>query len=160
FQADHFRALCRFGTAGTDEADFPIPGPREDEDTALVPLNPAADLYGDLLFQAGRFRRLQGYRRLRAKACPAEMTPAAPRAWMAPLLGPYVVRRLAELIPGAEVDIVVELSLPGEPRADSTAALRLLLGTPLPIHRRPDGKPEVAAAGAVAVSAAHAGALL
>jgi enediyne polyketide synthase len=258
FQADHFRALCRFGTAGTAGAGSPTPGAREDEDTALVPLNPT-DLYGELLFQAGRFRRLRGYRRLGAKACTAEITSseptawfgrylpptlvladpasrdaavhaiqaciphaiilpvgvdrlvpataapcgqlvvrarerlrdgdtfvydmqvteaggriwerweglrlqrvgqAAPRAWVAPLLGPYVVRRLAELIPGAEMDIVVERQTDGEPRPDSTAALHRLLGQPVPIHRRPDGKPEVAKGGPVTVSAAHAGALL
>jgi enediyne polyketide synthase len=253
FQADHFRALCRFGAAGTAETES-----EGGEDTALVSLDPAADLYGDLLFQTGRFRRLRGYRGLRAKACAAEITPTepttwfgrylpptlvladpaardaavhaiqaciphatilpvgvdrlipatappfgpllvqarerlrdgdvfvydvqvtdgegrvwerweglrlrrlgarAPRAWVAPLLGPYLARRLAELIPGAVVDLLVERQPDGEPRPDSTAALRRLLGTPVPIHRRPDGKPE-AANGAVAVSAAHAGALL
>src|SRR5262249_6023270 len=74
---------------------------------------------------------------------------APPHAWLAPLLGPYVERRIAELIPGVDVGIAMERQTNGEPRPESTATLRRLLGTPLPIHRRPDGKPEVAA-GAVA----------
>jgi enediyne polyketide synthase len=37
-----------------------------------VHLDPARDLYGGLLFQEGRFRRLRGYRSLRATECVAE----------------------------------------------------------------------------------------
>lgn len=39
----------------------------------LLALDPARDLYGELLFHTGRFRRLRGYRVLRAKECLAEI---------------------------------------------------------------------------------------
>lgn len=79
FQADHFRAVCRFaertgdngarlasGLAGA--SGFPI---------ALDP----GDLYGGILFHTGRFRRLQEYRHLRATECLAGISPDGTTAW-------------------------------------------------------------------------------
>lgn len=70
FGADHFRATLRFGrtevTAGAPEPVAP--------DVPPVPLDPARDLYGDLLFQSGRFRRLLRYRRAAARHAEADVT--------------------------------------------------------------------------------------
>ena len=81
FQVDHFRATCRFGTGSGVQ--------REDsQDSAYVagdlpPLGivPERDLYGGLLFQTGRFQRLRGYRRLRARECIAEIAPDSEAVW-------------------------------------------------------------------------------
>lgn len=44
-------------------------------------LDPARDLYGGVLFHAGRFRRLGGYRALRATECEAELLPDGAALW-------------------------------------------------------------------------------
>ena len=75
FQTDHFRATCRFGDSQPASALEPA------GDTEAVVLDPALDLYGGLLFQEGRFRRLLGYRRLRATECVAEAGAEEARAW-------------------------------------------------------------------------------
>ncbi|MBN2563242.1 MAG: SDR family NAD(P)-dependent oxidoreductase [Phycisphaerae bacterium] len=82
--------------------------------------------------------------------------PQAP--WIEPLLGPYVERRIGELVPGAHVTVVVERGTASERRERSDLAIQRALGPGAtgPIRRRPDGKPDVAADGR-AVSAAHAG---
>lgn len=67
FQVDHFRGICDFREP---------PLPAEDRKTLLVSrlaLDPEKDLYGRLLFQSGRFRRLAGYRSLNARSCCAEI---------------------------------------------------------------------------------------
>jgi enediyne polyketide synthase len=220
-----------------------------------VALDPERDLYGGLLFQSGRFRRLRGYRLLRATECVAEIAPAntvnwfsrylpanlvlgdpgardaaihaiqaciphatilpvavdrvlpgvtqtpgpwfvharersydgdsfvydleltdsgghllerweglhlhiaahlePPSVWPAPLLGPYLERRVRELIPGSAVDIVVEANGESDRRAHSDRAIQRATRTTVPVWRRSDGKPEVMEA--QAVSAAHAG---
>ncbi|MFL6262406.1 MAG: SDR family NAD(P)-dependent oxidoreductase [Thermoanaerobaculia bacterium] len=92
FAADHFRAVCRFGAA--DEArprllaTFPAGGT-----VALAP----ADLYGGVLFHQGRFRRLVGYRALRATECLAEISADGSTAWF----GRYLPDRLVLGDPGA-----------------------------------------------------------
>jgi enediyne polyketide synthase len=70
FQVDHFRATCRFAEAPSGPARLADWG----SEPSPVPLDPSRDLYGSLLFQAGRFRRLRRYRRLEATACVAEVT--------------------------------------------------------------------------------------
>ncbi|MGH1392692.1 MAG: polyketide synthase dehydratase domain-containing protein, partial [Trichormus sp.] len=50
-------------------------------DTPLQTLNPTQDLYGDILFQSGRFQRLGSYGHLRAKECIAEITPPTNTSW-------------------------------------------------------------------------------
>ncbi len=101
FAADHFRAVCRFG-AGRDAADTDI-APRllasfhRDGGAAKVSLDAAVDLYGGLLFHRGRFRRVQGYRRLHATECLAEIAPDGATAWF----GRYLPDRLVLGDPGA-----------------------------------------------------------
>ena len=78
FRVDHYRARLRY-------ASGPRPGPRlpaledvgADGSAPWVPVDPAVELYGSVLFQGGRFRRLLGYRRLAARGCVAEISNAA-----------------------------------------------------------------------------------
>lgn len=269
FTVDHFRARCVFPADSVDAAG--LPGDHRLTDLAQLPAEApakpplaAADLYGGVLFQAGRFRRVEGYRRLFARECLAEITadgattwfarhlpgdlvlgdPGArdatlhgiqpsiphatvlpigvdrlwagristtepcrvaarerfrdgdlfvydvevlgedgrvverweglqlkaverlkpPEAWHAPLVGPYVERRLEELVPGDRTRVlvarngVVDGSAGDGGGKASDEMLRTLLGAPVSVHRRPDGKPEVP--GGPAVSLAHAGDLV
>jgi enediyne polyketide synthase len=75
FAADCFRAVCRFGAR-----DGEAPRVEREPGGALLPLDPA-DLYGGILFHRGRFRRVQGYRRLRATECLAEISQDGAVAW-------------------------------------------------------------------------------
>ncbi len=74
FQADHFRATLRF-TEGVPVDHQPV------SDVALIPLDPAEELYGPVLFQGLRFQRLVGYRRLAAKACVAQIANQSTESW-------------------------------------------------------------------------------
>jgi enediyne polyketide synthase len=73
FQVDHFRVTCRPEVRAMDEV-VAIPAER-------LPLDPARDLYGGLLFHSGRFRRVHSYRRLRGSECLAEIQPASDDPW-------------------------------------------------------------------------------
>ncbi|HEV2448751.1 MAG TPA: SDR family NAD(P)-dependent oxidoreductase, partial [Candidatus Sulfopaludibacter sp.] len=134
FRTDHFSAVCRFGKRGEEPA----------MDTAgleTVPLDPARDLYGGLLFQEGRFRRLRGYQRLSATECVAEAAAEEARGWF----GRYLPQRLvlgdpgirdtaihaiqaciphARVLPGGARRIVVPASAPAGPRLIRARELR------------------------------------
>ncbi len=84
FQVDHFRATCRFSEPGPRQlvaarAAASCRGPGEH-----LPLSPAQDLYGEHLFQTGRFQRIEGYRRLSARECAADLAGADSDNWFAP----------------------------------------------------------------------------
>ena len=83
FQVDHFRAVCRF--AAREETTVPCLSlsPFESEH---LPLDPQKDLYGRILFHRGRFRRLRGYRLLKAKECVVEITADDGATWFGPYL--------------------------------------------------------------------------
>jgi len=99
FQVDHFRALCRFDslnrgsrreealnslTAGVAEKDQSLltsASTMEKFRSARVALEPARDLYEDLLFHSGRFQRVLNYRLLRAKECVVQLDPDMKSAW-------------------------------------------------------------------------------
>jgi enediyne polyketide synthase len=51
-----------------------------------VPIDPATDLYGGVLFQGKRFQRLRAYRRSSARHAVAEISATAAGAWFAPFL--------------------------------------------------------------------------
>jgi enediyne polyketide synthase len=79
FAADCFRAICRWGGG----APLPEEGRAMGEGMGVrgrLPLDPA-DLYGGLFFHRGRFRRVEGYRRLRATECLAEIAPDGTASW-------------------------------------------------------------------------------
>ena len=73
------------------------------------------------------------------------------RAWPVSLLGPYLERRLEELVPGANVSVALERG------ATSNDAIEHALGRPVTVRHRADGKPEITEG--LNMSAAHAGEL-
>jgi enediyne polyketide synthase len=74
--------------------------------------------------------------------------------WVEPLLGPYAERRAAQLLAGWGGRVAVEAGeVPRRQRSDR--AIQRAVGRPVPVHRRPDGKPTTASD--LAVSAAHSG---
>lgn len=75
--------------------------------------------------------------------------------WPEGLLRPYLERRLEELIPGADVSIVLERDSTSERRDRSTRAMETALGGTNGITRRTNGKPE--AGDGRDVSASHCG---
>lgn len=81
FQLDHFRALCQFGAPqnglGKSSTSFGNYGKTNDR----VVLDPGKDLYGNILFQTGRFRRLDNYRQLTGFECFAEIAPDGHTPW-------------------------------------------------------------------------------
>ncbi|MBT2212758.1 type I polyketide synthase [Actinomadura sp. NEAU-AAG7] len=82
FAAEHFRARLRYTGGGVPQGP---PGPGGGE-LPPVELEPSRDLYGDVLFQGGRFRRLRGYHRLAARHVDAEVAAAGRADWFAPFL--------------------------------------------------------------------------
>jgi enediyne polyketide synthase len=54
------------------------PSATEDDDTGI---DPAADLYGGILFHQGRFRRIHRYEHLAALSCRARVTPSTDHSW-------------------------------------------------------------------------------
>jgi enediyne polyketide synthase len=76
FRVDHFRARCVFGGPATPPAAAPDGGVE-----GLLPLDPGRDLYDRILFQRGRFRRVAGYRWLRATECRFEVCGDPAATW-------------------------------------------------------------------------------
>ncbi|MFF4214490.1 SDR family NAD(P)-dependent oxidoreductase [Streptomyces sp. NPDC001796] len=76
FQTDHFRATLRYDISSTTDAA----GPVETSDPE-IPLRPADELYGSVLFQGARFQRLLGYRQLTARSCVAQLSSLSRRDW-------------------------------------------------------------------------------
>ncbi|MBL0887266.1 type I polyketide synthase [Myceligenerans indicum] len=77
FAADHFRAVYHFGDARSPE--LVEPGDR----TSPIVLDPATDLYGGVLFQSGRFRRITAYHRVTARHASADLSAEAGEPWFA-----------------------------------------------------------------------------
>ncbi|MBS2550804.1 SDR family NAD(P)-dependent oxidoreductase [Catenulispora sp. NL8] len=77
FQADHFRATLRY------DQPLPVgdPRPRARDTEPLIPLDPATELYGPVLFQGDRFQRLLGYHELQARGCVAAISNQARDDW-------------------------------------------------------------------------------
>ena len=90
FQADHFRATVR------PAEPLPSRDPRPGGEEARVALRPD-DVYDALLFHGPRFRRLRGYRALRARSCIAEVEARPDARWF----GDYLPPRLLLGDPGA-----------------------------------------------------------
>ncbi|GAA3071255.1 SDR family NAD(P)-dependent oxidoreductase [Streptosporangium carneum] len=77
FDADHFRARLRF----LGEAAPQGPPDQVGEGLPEVPLDPATDLYGEILFQGGRFQRLRRYHRAAARHVDAEVAAVDAADW-------------------------------------------------------------------------------
>jgi enediyne polyketide synthase len=97
YHVDHFRALCRFPNPGQRVAARTTPPLSSLLQPARLPLEPNEDLYGGILFHQGRFRRLTGYRLLKAKECLADISPDGTTVWF----GPYAPTRLVLGDPGS-----------------------------------------------------------
>jgi enediyne polyketide synthase len=102
FQIDHFRATCRFDAPRAVGPAAPSGAPSPETSrarSAAAPwatdgsgsIDPDRDLYGSLLFQRGRFRRLRGYGSLSARACRAELVPDGGTGWFGRFLPPGLV---------------------------------------------------------------------
>jgi enediyne polyketide synthase len=77
FQADHFRATLRYDQSlPTGEAR-----PLSPDADLRIPLDPAAELYGPVLFQGDRFQHLLGYHELEARGCVAAISNEARTDW-------------------------------------------------------------------------------
>lgn len=81
FQVDHFRVTCQFGHSRTVLGKRSTSFRKYGKTGKRVSLNPATDLYGNILFQSGRFQRVDNYRRLNAKECFAEIAPDGQTSW-------------------------------------------------------------------------------
>ncbi len=82
FQLEHFRAVCRFGLALSQERELSNVGVGK----IRLDLDPERDLYADLLFQRGRFKRLRGYLELSAFSCQAEIAEKESIPWFSQYL--------------------------------------------------------------------------
>ncbi len=89
FQVDHFRAVCRFPEKRSEET-IPAADVRAAEmnstELPAVALEPARDLYGQLLFHQGRFQRVRRYQHLTSTECVAEIERDGFTKWF----GPYI----------------------------------------------------------------------
>ena len=257
FQIDHFRVTCHFGPSRLPLDKGPASFRKYETNGERVSLNPSRDLYGNILFQSGRFQRVDNYHWLNAKECFAEIAPDGQTAWFIhhlpgslllgdpgvrdaamhaiqaciphrtllpvaadsiyleeggpistteahfisarersstentfvydldivrfdglvherwrglklqavgnsmtnpgqeALLGPYLERRIREFIPESEVQIVIQRYHTEDRKARSDRAIQTVVGEPIAVTRRPDGKPEVRARREV--SASHHG---
>ncbi|CAL9622103.1 hypothetical protein SUDANB58_05860 (plasmid) [Streptomyces sp. enrichment culture] len=83
FAAEHFRARLVFtGAAAPDGPPLQVP-----DGTPAVPLDPATDLYGGVLFQGARFQRLRRFHRAAARHVDAEVAvEQRPEGWFAGFL--------------------------------------------------------------------------
>ncbi|ETK37104.1 type I polyketide synthase, partial [Microbispora sp. ATCC PTA-5024] len=81
FDVEHFRARVRF--AGEKAPDGP---PDQAEGLPPVPLDPENEMYGEVLFQGGRFHRLLGYHRAAARHVDADVAALDAPGWFAPYL--------------------------------------------------------------------------
>lgn len=82
FEVDHFRARLTY----TGEAAPEGPPLQVGEGLPVVPLDPATELYGDVLFQGGRFHRLRRYHRAAARHVDADVAAISARDWFAGFL--------------------------------------------------------------------------
>ncbi|MEV0963600.1 type I polyketide synthase [Streptomyces sp. NPDC049910] len=83
FVAEHFRARLVYTEAPAPDGP-PLQVP---EDTPVVPLDPATDLYGSVLFQGARFQRLRRFHRAAARHVDAEVAvQRSPEGWFAGFL--------------------------------------------------------------------------
>ncbi|MDY6992630.1 MAG: SDR family oxidoreductase, partial [Pseudomonadota bacterium] len=128
FQIDHFRARCRF----TAPLDLEVVASLHQRPAAL---EPQTELYqGGLLFQRGRFQRVQRYHHLEARYCDYELAYDATTSWFGRYLSPTLL--LGD--PGAR-DAAIHAIQAGIPHAQllplSIERLQLVDTQPCSQHR-------------------------
>lgn len=79
YAADHFRARLRLDASAAPDG----PPALSSDGTPPVALDPAADLYGPVLFQGPRFQRLRTYHRAAARAIDVDLAADRQTAWFA-----------------------------------------------------------------------------
>ncbi len=83
FQADHFKAVCRFGGSAQQfvatKSHWPMADGRSPGSAAALDIE--RDLYDRLLFHTGRFRRVLNYRLLTARECAVQLAPYIGPDW-------------------------------------------------------------------------------
>lgn len=84
FQVDHFKGECAFEAIQQADGRLSI-------QNRVLPLDPARDLYGGILFHQGRFCRVEKYSLLEAGRSIAGLKAAAPSSWYARHLPPELV---------------------------------------------------------------------
>ncbi|MCI0383198.1 type I polyketide synthase [Streptomyces sp. CNQ085] len=82
FAAEHFRARLVYSGAAVPDG----PPLQTAPGTSQVPLDPAADLYGSILFQGERFQRLRRFHRAAARHVDATVEVRGPQGWFAGFL--------------------------------------------------------------------------
>src|SRR5712692_2887307 len=80
-------------------------------------------------------------------------------SWKVALLGPYMERKLSEFFPEASIQLVMQSHADLENHARSDQAFHSLLGSAVPVQRRPNGKPAVMNGHSPVLSASHHGRL-
>jgi enediyne polyketide synthase len=86
FQVDHFSATCLFDKSGLQDSKPRALPPAAVDAEKHVSIQPAGELYDSILFHRGRFRRLKGYRFLKATECVAEIAPDGDTTWFSQYL--------------------------------------------------------------------------
>ena len=89
FKVDHFRARCRFDELGDTENTKK--SQVIDLKTENIEIDPEKELYGSLLFQKGRFKRLRAYRHIEATQCLAEIGADESQLWFGRYLSPELM---------------------------------------------------------------------
>ncbi|MEU4578859.1 type I polyketide synthase [Nonomuraea sp. NPDC023979] len=82
YEVDHFRAVLTL----TGDAAPAGPPEQAGDGLAAVALDPAAEMYGDVLFQGKRFQRLARYHRAEARAVEADVAVVDDGDWFAAYL--------------------------------------------------------------------------
>jgi len=82
FQVNHVEARCRVRDDDGFRTEVPeLPGwPGED----LAAFDPGRSLYGNVLFQRGRFRRIERYQMIEARRCSSRLSGDGATPWFAP----------------------------------------------------------------------------
>ncbi len=79
FQVNHVEARCTLrNDAGLGAAESEIQHMPADE---IQPFDPGRALYQNVLFQSGRFRRIQGYQMIEARRCSSQLSPDGTSQW-------------------------------------------------------------------------------
>ena len=87
FQVDHFSGECGFEESQIETVGSPA-ARMADQD---IPLDPSRDLYGSVLFQSGRFSRVEAYQLLRSDLSIARLSRPKQGQWFARHLSPELV---------------------------------------------------------------------
>lgn len=94
FQLNHFRARCLFDERPADCENVVRANDLSEsiaEMSSYIDLDPEKHIYGSLLFHRGRFRRVEGYRKLQTTECLAQLKPDKMVPWFGSYLPPTLL---------------------------------------------------------------------